>query len=384
MKVLGSIEYRDPHASESFYSWESDVYSFAHLILAILTRKEPLSQFLSQVKELPSHKREAKLREKMRSIREGERPPIPDYVPLFWRSLIEKCWSKDLKERPNMKSIIEALEEEQMTLRYNPLEIITPDNFEELKNGVGSVPHFLPEHYFHVKTTTCLSSFEDNSKVKLLLGDTFDLLLQPTLHSSFLLQDNQNQNLFTRLDFFKDRKAFEKVYFNPFLKPNLFSIIQPLSIQTFKLVYFRSHSLFFLTAKKSDKILLEKDCIQNLASKSTTGVVREIEEGKLQVSSPHNCQFSLRVTLKIKPEHEHELGVAVEDFCKQTKEMEGYMLLSRLKWHKILFFFQTKEKRKRVIQHFLPSFFVPIQSFLSSVPNISPFNTIKVFSADHK
>ena len=46
----------------------------------------------------------------MNAVINGERPPIPDYIPAHWKKLIEECWNQNPDERPNFTTICDTLE----------------------------------------------------------------------------------------------------------------------------------------------------------------------------------------------------------------------------------------------------------------------------------
>jgi hypothetical protein len=66
-------------------------------------------------------------------IMDGVRPPIPRYVPEYYRNLISACWNADAKRRPTFADII-----------ANPDALMLPtcdaDSFDEYKLEVLKLP----------------------------------------------------------------------------------------------------------------------------------------------------------------------------------------------------------------------------------------------------
>merc|ERR1712012_1527473 len=46
----------------------------------------------------------------VQTIMEGERPPIPEDIPITLRGLMRACWDTNPESRPHMNEVVEALE----------------------------------------------------------------------------------------------------------------------------------------------------------------------------------------------------------------------------------------------------------------------------------
>lgn len=78
-----------------------DVYSFAVTLLALFTT------------DFKFYGRQPRtINQLMTNILDGKRFIIPNDVPKFYVSLINKCWSYDQKERPSFDDIVKILEED--------------------------------------------------------------------------------------------------------------------------------------------------------------------------------------------------------------------------------------------------------------------------------
>jgi protein phosphatase 1L len=77
------------------YTNSADVYSFAIIFSEVLTGEEPF-------KGMP-------LKNHLQRIRDGQRPPLPDYCPDYLSELIKKCWATNPRERPQFPEICQIL-----------------------------------------------------------------------------------------------------------------------------------------------------------------------------------------------------------------------------------------------------------------------------------
>lgn len=96
-----------PHGVEGTYAYmapeillnghpgtqESDVYALGVILWEIATRKDPHCEIKSIL-----HK-----------IKLGKRDPIPDETPPIFRSMIERCWAQDRKDRPQVREVYDVL-----------------------------------------------------------------------------------------------------------------------------------------------------------------------------------------------------------------------------------------------------------------------------------
>jgi serine/threonine protein kinase len=79
--------------SNEDYGYAVDVYAYGLMLYTILTASYPF----------PAVKEEFQF---CRRIVHGERPPIPSYVPEYYRNLICWCWDADPQNRPTFADII--------------------------------------------------------------------------------------------------------------------------------------------------------------------------------------------------------------------------------------------------------------------------------------
>lgn len=81
---------------EEAYSNGSDVYAFAMILFILITGTYPFSRVRNLV-------------ELMTKLQTGQRPKIPSDTPFAYSSLIERCWSQDVNDRPSFDEIVEEL-----------------------------------------------------------------------------------------------------------------------------------------------------------------------------------------------------------------------------------------------------------------------------------
>ena len=104
-----------------------DVYSFAITLLSFFTTNYRFSGCQPRtIHQLVSY------------ILNGKRYQIPEFVPIFYQNLIQKCWSSDSASRPSFKEIVEIFESDD--------DFILEDaNIKEVKNYIKKVknPNYL-------------------------------------------------------------------------------------------------------------------------------------------------------------------------------------------------------------------------------------------------
>lgn len=103
-EMSGSLRYMAPEVANGLpYNHSCDVYSFGIVFWQILTLKTPFEQYTPK-----------SLREKVYNG-PHKRPPIRELetTPEFLhQGLLEKCWHKNLYERPHMRHVMECLRQE--------------------------------------------------------------------------------------------------------------------------------------------------------------------------------------------------------------------------------------------------------------------------------
>lgn len=145
----GTTAYMAPevHAKKEdcTYKWPADVYSFGMTIYEILTGECPFGGIRSA--------------EVVEKVCRGERPSFPDYIPIFWKVLIEACWHHDPEHRPSFELIREGImkcipeEHSEITRTENSrIEIeLSRTHFVSMMRGIWST----------VKSIFCLCSDRD-------------------------------------------------------------------------------------------------------------------------------------------------------------------------------------------------------------------------------
>ena len=80
------------------YSKPSDVYAIGIMMWELLTRRHPFDHLGSVMNEV-------KVRQKVPSNDDDNRPPIPDDCPLDYRNLVTECWDGDPNARPTVPQV---------------------------------------------------------------------------------------------------------------------------------------------------------------------------------------------------------------------------------------------------------------------------------------
>jgi len=95
---VGPIKWMSPEAlTQQIYNTKSDVFSFAIVLIEILTREEPWPG------ENPVNVAIAVGRDQLR-------PPIPDHCPQNLRPIIIQCWAQDPNQRPEFATVHNMLQ----------------------------------------------------------------------------------------------------------------------------------------------------------------------------------------------------------------------------------------------------------------------------------
>ena len=84
------------------YNEKADVYSFAIVMYEVL-QKCMLLAFVS-LRGIP-----AEVEQYIESVLSGFRPYLPSDWPAEVKTLLTKCWSSNLSDRPSMDTILESL-----------------------------------------------------------------------------------------------------------------------------------------------------------------------------------------------------------------------------------------------------------------------------------
>jgi len=94
----GSYRYMAPEVGQTKpYNHKADVYSYGLILWAMASQERPLEGMVFGSILLKVWKG-------------GERPPLPKNWPEDWSSLIEKCWSPSVEDRPNFDQILLTLD----------------------------------------------------------------------------------------------------------------------------------------------------------------------------------------------------------------------------------------------------------------------------------
>lgn len=95
--IKGTVEYIAPEIWTDYkYSKSSDVYAFGMVVYEIITNKSIFENIKYNI--MISYE-----------VCNGNRPEIDSNVPVSYRSLIEKCWAQDPKNRPTFDEILNEL-----------------------------------------------------------------------------------------------------------------------------------------------------------------------------------------------------------------------------------------------------------------------------------
>jgi TPR repeat protein len=93
----GTAWYMAPEIFEGFdYGFPVDVYAYGVLIFVLMTTRIPWPE----TKALFAHGR---------LVRNGHRPPIPDFIGAGYKALIEGCWDGSPEQRPTFEQIVTEL-----------------------------------------------------------------------------------------------------------------------------------------------------------------------------------------------------------------------------------------------------------------------------------
>lgn len=69
------------------------------------------------------------------SICDGRRPAIPSDIPIWWRHLIEKCWSADPQKRPDAANLRRAFLNGVRSMRFEPFTAADINYIASQKNN---------------------------------------------------------------------------------------------------------------------------------------------------------------------------------------------------------------------------------------------------------
>lgn len=96
-ELMGTPLYMAPeiYKNNVYYSYKSDVYSFAITVYEIMTDEIPY--------------KETSMYEQMRKVSSSARPSFSNPIPQCYRNLIEQCWSQNPEDRPSFESIVDLL-----------------------------------------------------------------------------------------------------------------------------------------------------------------------------------------------------------------------------------------------------------------------------------
>jgi len=104
----GPLKFMSPEALvHQRYSSKSDVYSFAIVMIEMLTRQEPWPN-------------ETAVSVAIAVGRDDQRPSIPDFTPPKIKEIIQKCWATEPTKRPEFGEVHELLE--QILLEQTSIE----------------------------------------------------------------------------------------------------------------------------------------------------------------------------------------------------------------------------------------------------------------------
>ena len=85
------------------YQYSADIYSLSMLMWEMITREAPFKK-LSQIEAAGS------------AALEGKRPPFPNGIPSYVKSMIDKCWTEKPDQRMSVEELIKTLEEMELNL----------------------------------------------------------------------------------------------------------------------------------------------------------------------------------------------------------------------------------------------------------------------------
>lgn len=98
--LKGTPSYLSPEIIErQEYTKAGDVYAFGIIVYEIMMAQRAYNDF--------------DLFKLYKSVINGERPPIDNFVPLPYQELIKKCWSQDPETRPTFEQIVDELQNDE-------------------------------------------------------------------------------------------------------------------------------------------------------------------------------------------------------------------------------------------------------------------------------
>jgi hypothetical protein len=97
------------------YTVKADVFSFGIILWEIFHKKVPFEGTFAYLIE--------------KSIVEGIRPPIADYVPPVFAEVIQQCWQVSPDKRPNFEDILGKLE------NFVPTDFVIPNSSTSSGSG---------------------------------------------------------------------------------------------------------------------------------------------------------------------------------------------------------------------------------------------------------
>jgi serine/threonine protein kinase len=111
---VGAPLYMAPEMSEDEYTNKVDVFSFAMILYEMLVGKKAFADSLAPDQV-------------MMGIPQGKRGEIPDKVLPFTKSLIKRCWAKEIDDRWSFQEILVELKQDQ----YEIVDAVDSDEVEK-------------------------------------------------------------------------------------------------------------------------------------------------------------------------------------------------------------------------------------------------------------